>query len=192
MREVPELPHLEGTEDNRTLNLILNSLLVSSADDFTDRGHVTSLVRLSDKAVGAYTTAQALFKLWRESPTGHFSPFFRGISSLEDCINSAHRALLHADRLAVGFPDLSKTIPAGAARTNLRAVRNRIEHMDEDLADGVLTENDQLSWTLKPHIDRVEIGHESLTFEELSECVCGVDAAAGWATANNWTEPPED
>lgn len=193
MREVPELPELEGTSDRKVPGLLVNTFFRTSAEAFAERGYVANLVRLSDKAVRDYQHAAEAFEDWKGRPAGHFLPFFGGISRLEDCINATHRSLLHARYLSRSARelDLDPVLPPEHLRRQLKEVRDRIEHIGDHLKDGRLKFGGGPS-TLRPLIDRVEIAGESMSYVDLARCVVAVDATAAKTIRHDWDLPEPD
>ena len=185
MEKVPVMPALVGPSDNRIPNLLANSFLRGSAEDFADRGQIHNLVRLSDRAVREYHRAAEAFTEWGTLPPMHLKPFWKGISSLEGCINATHRANLHARHIRRSIPEAEIEVLPEHLRQRLTGVRDGIEHVDEHLKGGKL-QSGVSAMTLRPGRDIMEIGNKSMTYVDLADCVRNMDLAAEGIINHDW------
>jgi hypothetical protein len=146
----PKLPGLKHDDEifgKGILNIVVRAMvgqLPAQGDRNGYRG-LLNLVRLTDKAINEYLAAcEACAEFEAHKNEGRVSPFFRAIDHVESCINSVYRATRHARRLRsrIETAELDRTDWRAIrnAETQLRKVRDTIEHAEEQLASGVITD----------------------------------------------------
>lgn len=146
----PKLPALDHDDEifgKGILNIVVRAMvgqLPAQGDRKGYRG-LLNLVRLTDKAINEYLAAcEACAEFEAHKNEGRVSPFFRAIDHIESCINSVYRATRHAQRLRsrIETSELDRTDWRAVqnAETQLRRVRDTIEHTEEQLANDVITD----------------------------------------------------
>ena len=162
-----DMPALGRLPTNQVLDMLLNLLLRGPAiSGHPDGAWWTNLVRLTDKSVREYEAARTELNDWVGSGSNTWSPLFRGIDHLENCVTSTHRAALFAGRLdAAGHPGFSR-VATPRQQDTLRLVRNHIEHMDDKLIKSQVAVGDSVMIT--PLRKRLEIGTQRLQWRDLS------------------------
>lgn len=132
------MPELSGAIDGkRILNLLLDSLVGNvpplGSSPMGQRLRV-ELVRLTDKAVASYAAARAEFAQF-DAHSMRFSPYFIGVSHLENCVSALHRALLVLDviRTDQRLPQIDRMLwkQLNFAISRLNDIRDAIEHIAE-------------------------------------------------------------
>jgi hypothetical protein len=110
-------------------------------------------VRLVEKAVLEYEDSRTSLTAFLQK--GVADAWFRAQDHLESCIQSTHRAISYLDQLRrLGFrkPDGTPFVPrprdlevlGAPVRTQIRRVRDAIEHLDEDIIRGAIPEDDDV------------------------------------------------
>lgn len=150
--KLPALQHDDKIFGKGILNIVVRAMvgqLPAQSDRKGYRG-LLNLVRLTDKAINEYLAAcEVCAEFEAHKNEGRISPFFRAIDHVESCINSVYRATRHAQRLRLRIEtaELDRTDWRAIrnAETQLRKVRDTIEHTEEQLASGVITDEQLVS-----------------------------------------------
>lgn len=126
-------------------------------------------VRLTDHATEEYESARREFDRYIDSPNGVFSPLFQAIGHFEDCLSAMQRALNFADaiRRYRAVPQPITPLPvfkSTDARKRIKNLRHAIEHGDEQLIDGRISD----PIVLAPTRTGLTLGGVSITFAELA------------------------
>ena len=146
----PNLPVLEHDDEifgRGILNVIVRTMVGQRPmqDDNAGYRGLLNLVRLTDKAINEYLAAyKACAEFEAHKNEGRVSPFFRAIDHIETCINSLYRAMRHAKRLRSRIRtdglDRIDWHAVESAESQLKMVRDTIEHTEEQLANGTITD----------------------------------------------------
>lgn len=147
MLKLPALKHDDEIFGRGILNIVVRTMVgqLPVQDDRKGYRGLLNLVRLADKAINEYLAAcEACAEFEARKNEGRVSPFFRAIDHIESCINSVYRAARHAQRLRsrIETAKLDRTDWRAVrnAETQLRRVRDTIEHTEEQLASGIITD----------------------------------------------------
>lgn len=169
-----EMPDLSGLFPKNSLNIILLALIGQEPiTSLLGRPRWINLVRLTDKAINEFEAARAcLDEFAREHRHGRWSPLFRAIDHLENCVTATHRAFLWADALRRD-PDVPKLDRDAFPRTyeidRLNKLRDAIEHADEELKKGSLTPG--IANILAPDEHGIELGAARVEFADLARWI---------------------
>jgi hypothetical protein len=168
------MPDVSDLFNMNTLNVLLDAQLGGPGNRepraYPYRGLWLNLVRLTDKALREYDAARAELLDYSSSiGSRHFSPVFRAVDHLENCIGATHRAVLNARALRVAGFAKDSPMPTAGQEDRLRLVRNRIEHAEERLVDGRI--KPAQFHALRPFDHRVDIGDQRLTYRDLERCI---------------------
>jgi hypothetical protein len=170
-----DMPDLSELSENTMLTALLLALTGEEPITGTPgRPLYLNIVRLSDKAVMEYEAARkSLTEFASQRAFGVWSPLFRGVDHLENCITALARALLYVkalrSELVVSLPEINT-----AVAENIRRLRHRVEHTDEDIVQGKLAEGH--APFLEAASDRVYLREVEVTFDELVDTIRQVDA----------------
>lgn len=141
-----------------------------------------NLLRLVDKATEAYERGRRELLEYATTDNQTMSPLFRAVDAFEDCIISAHRSMLYVGGLKKLTPTPAldwSVLPQAPDLERLRSMRNRIEHTDEDIVESRhgqgVPGNAAMLLVMD---DRVELGANSITYDELSGWLEGLNALA--------------
>jgi hypothetical protein len=96
-------------------------------------------IRLADKSTWAYERGRMELLDFATTGNNVLSPVFRAIDAFEECITAACRALRYADaiRTTGAAPNLQwSLLPTGSPVEDMKKLRNRIHHTDEDILEG--------------------------------------------------------
>lgn len=135
---MPSLAHLDS---KNTLNALLN-MLFGRRGVFPPpaRELVSNLTRLTDKAVLEYEAARSALDRFVYPPHNRpIGDLLRTCDHLETCLDSVHRAGLHAEELRdlPGQPTVTAgQLPSREAHDRVRIVRNAVQHAEQRILDG--------------------------------------------------------
>ena len=136
-----DLPDLSSLFPKQTLDLMLNTFIGRQPKHAKAAyPQYVNLVRLADKALVEYLAASAcLDDFAQKKNQGAMSPLFRAIDHLENCVNSMHRAFgfAKAIRSTSGLAIPREKLPRDPEVRKVREMRHAIEHLDNDLQNGV-------------------------------------------------------
>ena len=171
--KLPDLKHDDEIFGRGILNIVVRAMVgqLPAQDDLTGYRGLLNLVRLTDKAINEYSAARKeCVEFEAHKYEGRISPFFRAIDHIESCINSTYRATRHARRLRsrIVTAELDRTDWRAIqnAETQLKDVRDTIEHTEEQVANGVITD-DQLG-LLWLNEKSLAIGSHEVTYANLA------------------------
>jgi hypothetical protein len=172
--EPGDIPSLDELSPLATVNLLLRELvgLGPFNGDLLGRRHFINLVRVTEKALREYQFGHVACEEFRaDGSAGRFSPYFRAIDNFESCIGAIYRSLLYLERLRrLGVSVLPFTASGlSAATASVRAMRDRIEHGDQDIAQGRIHPNADFILALRP--GRMCLGDRELSYLEPSEII---------------------
>jgi hypothetical protein len=161
--------------DQRVLNLALTAFFAGSLPPGgSDSALLTGFVRLTDATARYYNDARQSFLDWSDSPSGEgFGTFFRGVSELETCITTLHRATRYADALvrSQGAPPIDRNLDLPRKRDIylLRRMRDAIEHADRDIVSD--RDGDGRSAAIDPRGHASVIGEHRISHSDLHRWV---------------------
>jgi hypothetical protein len=134
------IPPLDELDSKRILALMVRAMSGSQpfVADALGYQHFVNLVRVTDKAVREYELGRQAAEEFVEGMLhGTFSPYFKAIDHFENCVGAAYRAILYIDRLRrLGAETDIETTLLLKVRAKFGVIRGRIEHNDEDIAQG--------------------------------------------------------
>src|SRR5687768_7735698 len=164
------MPALANIPSNQTLNMLLNLVFRGPAvTGHPDGAWWSNLVRLTDKTVREYEAARLELNSWTTAANNTWSPLFRGIDHLENCVTSAHRAVLFARQLDSAGHRGFTGVATPRQQNLLRLVRNHIEHMDDKLLKGQVVVGEGV--VINPLQRRLEIGGQQLQWRDLASVI---------------------
>lgn len=173
---MPTLCHLETSlRSKRELGKLLG---VHAQPSGRARQLADGYVRLIEKAVLEYQEVRT--HLVGFLTEGVFDDLHRAQDHFESCIQSLHRALIYFDRLR-GFgykrEDGKPFIPRprdlevlrDTVRMPVRGMRDALEHLDNDIMDGVLSEDSQVG----PHLgwEVATLGSHTLRYVDVARWI---------------------
>ncbi len=142
---MPDLSHLYS---KNILPLILNiTLRAQVGTTHPSLAYTAAYVRLVDKAVREYEFARRSLEEFVATSSEHLSPYLRAADHLENCLNSARRAIRYARRIRRDREALQvakSELPTQDDEDLVAAFRNASEHADEQVATGTLAEGDAM------------------------------------------------
>jgi hypothetical protein len=130
---VPPVDHLSN---KGTLNVLLHRTFSGGLPpDRTMFGLFMNFSRLTDKALREYDAARAELLLYVSPLDGQLrvTPYLRAIDHMENCVSSAHRAVLNAQALRANKIGRSGPRLTPRQEERLAFLRHAIEHSDEKL-----------------------------------------------------------
>ena len=189
--DIPEITQFANGFPRHWMNVFL---LGNRPDEYRAHAVVTTYVRVVEGAFIHYALAREnVNRFWNTHTSIAIGNHNLSSTYFEDCITLMHRAALCMTRIrgrkATVPADLKELFPnrprftADQVRGRLRRVRDAIQHMDEQVANGEIPQNtpfqltaggpetpvpDQPGQTLKV-IDRLTIGDQTVLFTELVE-----------------------
>lgn len=154
-KRLPLVPPVRSAMPDLSSLFRKNTLSVMLAHVFTGAGPTTvraaillrAYVRLVDKALEDYELCRMAFAEYvNRASSSTFSPLFRAIGHMENCLYSVERALRFARRLGEES-ELGATIPPlGVLRKDslkrVGILRNGTEHLDDRVIRGAVSEGD--------------------------------------------------
>ena len=149
-----------------------------------------------DKAVREYTAGRAA--LLAHATGERASDLYEGIGRMENCINSAKRALRFHARLGASSSPLriDRTLKrlVGSKNDILTNLRDAIEHIDGDIMSPAgLEAGEAHALMVDTSGSRLEIGRHSISFVELHAAVAALfDAGVAMILALPAPPPPAD
>jgi hypothetical protein len=165
----PKLPALTGDDDDDIfgkgiLNVAIRAIIGELPSQGDRNGYlgIFNLVRLTDKSINEYLAAyEACTDFDTHKNEGRISPYFRAIDNFESCINSLFRATRHAQRLRPRIKtdklDSADWKAVRNAQSRLKGLRNTIEHTEEELAKGTITDEKLgMLWLYENHLAMVD------------------------------------
>ena len=138
-----------------------------------DRQRLLNLVRLMDRTIVDFELARASLQVYiAQRYQGNLSGLFISISHVEAGVTAFARALTFAEWLMRSkyAPAIAKDeLPPKTIRDSVRAVRNKIEHYDEEIAHGnVPTETMPMLQILD---NCLKLESESISWTDLDESI---------------------
>jgi hypothetical protein len=165
------IPSLEDLNSKNILDLTLRSLMGQHPLPGRTLGskHFANFVRVVDKAVREYEYGRlAAGEFVDHMDEGRLSAYFRSLDHFESCVGAAYRALSYCDRLRrFGEPVVLGKRRIASARESLRVLRDRIEHADQDIAQGSGVVNEVPFLVLTN--GRIVFGNDDMSYSELAE-----------------------
>lgn len=175
-KEGYHLPPLVDLFSNNMANVSLDrlsgALSVTGYQGVTEYPHFQmwmNLVSLTDLAIRRYEESRTSLAIFEEFAfEGRVSPFYDAVNSLEETVVATHRAILNSQRLREITPR-RLNVPTARQLEVLRVMRNHIQHMDEKLAEGKVTQGD--FHVLAPLPKSFIIGSKILQYRDLASCI---------------------
>lgn len=176
MEGMPSLDHLETSlRGKRELGQLLG---VHAQPSGRAKQIADGYVRLVEKAVLEYKETRT--HLVRFLAEGAVDDLHRAQDHFESCIQSLHRALIYFDRLrgfgykrGDGTPFIPRPrdleILRNTVKTPVRAMRDALEHLDNDILDGTLPEDSPAG----PHLgwEVVTLGAHKLRYADVARSI---------------------
>lgn len=198
-----DLSSLEKLQSTLLLNLVF-----SQGDK--DIGRRTALnrrlfIRLLDKAVDEYKEARGLIvaqivEAQRDATemalNGRHIYIFKFVDHMENCVSTVRRILRFLDILKSNQDGLvfSRTVRRHieSLTTSIIDVRNIIEHMDKEIQNDTIQENESIMLKITDTQDGIMIAGQSLKFSTLSTLIKQLhtlgNLMAPWRVADNPNE----
>jgi hypothetical protein len=166
------MPDLSLISHKTMLDYILNATFRGAgAQDQKVSAYLRGFILVTDKAIFEYQAARAALQEFVIS-RNKISLYIRTCAHLETCIHSVRRALRFVDRLK---PSIGHVLDRADWKViqrqvdSIRAPRNILEHMDDEIATGRFTADGYLiALALSPNGDAASIGNFTITFTRLS------------------------
>jgi hypothetical protein len=137
------------------------------------RAYIHAFILGCDKAIRVYQRGRERLEDYVASDNA-FTILLEGLGEFETCINSTRRCLTLADRMArhPKNPEIDRQLRKllESYQSEVRMIRDAIEHMDEKIAavDGV---NESGLLKVSRDGERLEIGSYDLRFDVLANCL---------------------
>jgi hypothetical protein len=167
------MPDLSEFSSGTTLDMIPNFIMRGKGPkEHKSLGYVVAFIRLVDKALIEYELCRESLKEAAEGQSHRVAAYFRAADHLENCINSARRAILLGRRVRrdQDAPSVDKkALPSAIEAERLDYFRHSIEHVDEKLQKGELKKDDAVMLTL--YADRFGIGDRQESFEWFADLI---------------------
>lgn len=141
-------------------------------------------IRLLDKAVDEYTQARELIvaqiaegqrSVEEMTQTGRYIYMLKFVDHMENCISTVRRILrfvvaLKGNQDGLAFP---RTVRRNieSLTTSIVGVRNIIEHMDEQIQNDVIQDDEPIMLKITGAQDEIGIAGQSLKFSTLSSLI---------------------
>jgi len=160
---MPDLSHL-----NVPLKAPLLAQLLVGIVKGDERGlYIREYTRLVDKAVFDYERARLAIEAQKtDTNRMHFLEF---IDDFETCLNAVARLLKIRARLAK--LDARRGANPGPSAEAIRNVRNRIEHMDADIAGAKAGRNWPIMLSISDNGAEAVVGNRRVKFCEVARCL---------------------
>lgn len=180
------MPDGSGLESPMPVRMV--QLFTGLRGEYRVAGCANNLARLSDRSIRLYrATRQLVDDVIAERKAGNpLGSWFGCVSSFEDCIVSADRAVRFASRLKDEGVLKRSDLPARQASESLRQMRNAIEHTDEMLAGANPSRTIEQGEPIFLDVldDEVRLGKVTLrythlfeTIERSASCIAALDMA---------------
>lgn len=174
------LPDLSGLYPNISLLHLMGRLLGGAPRDRMTGALILNFVRLVDKAVRSYEAARKDLDAFRHGDL-NLTALMSATSHIETCVGSCCRA----NRLAIGLDKVTEhaAIPAATPAPPylrddpVRDLRNAIEHMDERIEKGQLTE-DQLPLCVVLTNVGIMLSDSRISYADLADRIRALHAVA--------------
>jgi hypothetical protein len=179
MEDLSSLKKLQPT-------LILNLVFAQGDKDISRRTALNRrlYIRLLDKAVDEYREARELIvaqiaegqrKTDEMEQNGRYIYMFKFVDHMENCISTVRRILRFLDILKSNHDGLgfSRTVRRHieSLTTPIIDVRNIIEHMDKEIQNDSIQENEPIMLKITDRQDGIMIAGQSLKFSTLSTLI---------------------
>ena len=166
-----EMPDLSDLNSKNALNFMLNIYFRGAGPkDKHAQMLVKSFARLLDKALYEYESARNSLLEDIKTPNEVMTPYFRTVDHLETCITTLQRTIEFARKIrkTSKAPVLPRKVNVLSDDTGnrIKKIRNAIEHMDKDIIQGKLKENDSIALVAKS--DALELSGEEIYYNELA------------------------
>jgi len=175
-RGMPDLAHLEGSlRGKRELGRALGAHAQPSG-----RGAqlADGFVRLVEKALLEYQEARA--RQIAFTAQGDFDDWFRAQDHFESCVQSLHRGIVYLERLrslgcrrSDGEPFIPRPrdleVLRDSVKTQVRDMRDAVEHLDKDILDGNLSESATVGIHLQ--FEKATLGSLQLRYAEVARWI---------------------
>jgi len=200
MEDLSSLEKLQPT-------LILNLVFAQGDKDISRRIALNRrlYIRLLDKAVDEYMEARELIvaqiaegkrKTDEMLQNGRYIYMFKFVDHMENCISTVRRILRFLDILksnqdGLGFSRIVRR-HIESLTTPIIGVRNIIEHMDKEIQNDTIQENEPIMLKITDTQDGVMIAEQSLKFSTLNTLLRKLHTLgqnmASWRAADNPNE----
>ena len=146
------------------------------------RAYITSFIRILDKTIHEYDQSRKELQAYIGSANKTML-IMKAVSHLETCVNSLRRCLRLLDRMKtfnLGDSDEARLFRRSVQATSRAVpdVRNAIEHMDEKIARGEVTEGQPIALMISEVGDRACIAGEEILFSDLASTIRKLHAFA--------------
>jgi len=185
---IPTQLKIEDLSDLEKLQptLVLNLVFAGGDRDLSRRTALNRriYIRLLDKAVDEYTQARELIvaqiaegqrSTEEMTQTGRYIYMFKFVDHMENCISTVRRILrfveiLKGNQDGLAFPrTVRKYIES--LTTPIIDVRNIIEHMDEQIQNDTIQDDEPIMLEITGSQDEIGIAGQSLKFSTLSTLI---------------------
>lgn len=146
------------------------------------RAYISSFIRILDKAIHEYNQSREGLQAYIGS-ANKTTLLVKGVNHLETCVNSLRRCLRLFERMK--YLRLGDTGEMRQLRRLIRGksevledVRNAIEHIDDYLAKGEITEGQAIALMIGEVGDRASIAGEEILFSDLASTIRKLHAFA--------------
>ena len=168
--QLPDLGHLF---DKVSLTYMLNRCFCGGGPkDPTSHARMVNFIRIIDAVVEDYRNMRVKLEQYLSTPNNQISPLFFAINYAEHCIGNLHRAIWLADaiRRDQSGPDVHKMklLPSLATKT-VQEFRNKLQHLDEELAKGTWKPPDTHSMML--YDDRLQVYGKTIPYNDLAQWI---------------------
>lgn len=170
------MPDLSGLDAPVMGNYLLNlTLRGAGARDRTASTYLVSYIRLADKALTEYELARLMLTQCVASNNNRILLLIQCVANLETCINNIKRALNFVDRMKrhQKGPDVPRLVRRflNSSGRSISDIRNAVEHMDEMIERGEVSEGEPIALLVGPEGDRIEIANQQITFVDLADLI---------------------
>ena len=166
------LPSLEDLFDRNVANVSLDRAFGGThiPSQYPYFNMAMNLIRLTDLSISRYEASRNALQLYRDRALdGHVSPFYDAINGLEETVVATYRACLNSTRLAPAVPRQLNE-PTTRQMRLIKQVRHHIQHMDEKLETGQVSQRAPVHMIV-PLSRSMVIGRKELSYRDLASCI---------------------
>jgi hypothetical protein len=170
--DVDSIPDLSELARPVLADWVLNTVFgPAGTTDKKASSFVINCIVAVDKAVREYNAGRELMVEYANA--GGIARFVESLGHFETSINSVKRALRHIERLSrhPDGPDVDRALRQllGKYGEKITPLRNAVEHMDETVQDGGLSEGDPHVLSISRDGSSLQVANHKLGFADLAQ-----------------------